>query len=197
VSVEAPSAYVATVGRVLDALEQAGIEAMVVGGLATFAWGAPRTTQDLDVSALVRGRGAEEVRAILQGLGVVPQGPFSTDFGPRFILPFREGIPVDVFLAGEERQVEFARRRRVEVAGVALWIVSPEDLVASKLRTASRFPEERHRDVEDAAGVLFHRWSDFDVAYARRRCADLGVEASFEDLRAAAEDARRRAGLDL
>lgn len=192
---EAPSAYVATVARVLDALETAGFQAMAVGGLATFAWGAPRTTQDLDVATMVGARDPGEVRAALAGLGVAPQGPFSTDFGPRFILPFREGIPVDVFLADEKGQVEFARRRKVVVAGVGLWLVSPEDLVASKLRTAARFPEERHRDVEDAAGVLFHQWTAFDFAYGQERSEALGVGAAFRDLSAEAEAARARAGL--
>lgn len=137
------------------------------------------------------------MRACLTGLGAEPQGPFSTDFGPRFILPFKEGIPVDVFLAGEERRVEFARRRRVRVAGADLWLVSPEDLVASKLRTAARFPEERLRDAEDAAGVLFHSWTTFDFAYARERCAALGVRGAFEELAAEARAARQRAGLPV
>lgn len=45
------------------------------------------------------------------------------------------GIKVDLIVrkGSEYRQVEFARRREVTMAGVKTWIVSREDLILSKL----------------------------------------------------------------
>lgn len=48
---------------------------------------------------------------------------------------FKSGIKVDLIIrkAAEYRQVEFARRRQVDFAGVKTWIVTREDLILSKL----------------------------------------------------------------
>lgn len=38
-------------------LDASGFRYMIVGGLATFAWGEPRTTRDFDVAVLVDAQG--------------------------------------------------------------------------------------------------------------------------------------------
>lgn len=182
--------------RTTDALERAGFEPMLVGGLATFAWGEPRTTRDFDVAVRLRGRDAVAVRQALQGLGAEPQGPFSTDFGARFILPFKDGVPVDVFLADDEGR-EFERSRRVHVGPVAFRVLSPEDLVLHKLRGARRFPEERGKDLADASGVLFKQWRTFDHRYADAACQAHGVCSDLAALRDEVRDARERMGLPV
>lgn len=190
-----PDAHAAALERILAVLEAAGFEAMLVGALATFAWGEPRTTRDLDVALRLRGRDPAEVRRALSGVGAEVQGPFSTEFGPRFILPFKGGLPVDVFLAAESEAPAFARRRRVVAEGRTFWVVAPEDLVLAKLRNAMRFPEERLQDGRDAAGVLFRQWPAFDFGHARERCRTLHVCGAFEALVDETREARRRAGL--
>jgi predicted nucleotidyltransferase len=176
-------------------LRAAGFEAMAVGGIATFAWGTPRTTEDLDVAVLAADRDPEAVRACLQPLGASVHGPFMTEFGPRFVLPFKDGLPVDVFLAGDNDKESFSRTRRIRIAGVDLRVTSPEDLVLSKLRNAARFPEDRAKDVQDASAVLFHQWGRFDWVYARPRAATLGVAEMLQRVAREAQEARRRSGL--
>lgn len=47
-------------------------------------------------------------------------------------------------------EAEFARRRRIEIAGRSLWIVSKEDLILSKLDWARQSQSERQlSDVEN------------------------------------------------
>lgn len=192
---ELPPSALGALQRVVEALESAGFETMLVGGLATFAWGEPRTTRDMDIAVRTAGRPPGAVREALSRLGAEPQGPFITDFGPRLILPFKEGLPLDVFLAPEEQAGEFARRRKVAVGAAALWVQSPEDLVVSKLRGAERYPEERAKDLADAAGVLFKQWAAFDFPHASRRAESLGLRARLEALAEEVRAARRRAGL--
>ena len=191
---ELPNRAITVLASLYDRLDQAGFEPMLVGGLATFAWGEPRTTRDFDVAVLLRGRSAETVRAAIAGVGADVSGPFSTDFGPRFIVPFKQGIPVDVFLAGDEETEAFRRARRVEVAGKAFRFVSPEDLVLRKVRNAQRFPDERSQDLADAAGVLFKQWASFDRDYCERECARFDVCDALAVLIDEVGDARRKAG---
>lgn len=170
-----PSTAASSFERSLRVLEEAGFRAMVVGAYATFAWGNPRTSRDLDVALLMDHGDALDVRAALTRLGAEPQGPFPTHGGMRFIVPLKEGLPLDVFLAAPARAIEFERRRRVTVEGVQMWMISPEDFVLTKLRNAKRWPEARAQDAIDALGVVAKQGPAFDRAYARSRCATLKV----------------------
>jgi hypothetical protein len=61
-------------------------------------------------------------------------------------------IKVDFMIRKREdyRLVEFERRRRIEVQGSSLWVVSKEDLILSKLDWARRSQSERQlSDVEN------------------------------------------------
>ena len=66
------------------------------------------------------------------------------------LMHFNSGLKVDLIIrkAAEYRQVEFARRREVEFAGVKTWIVAREDLILSKLVWAKDSNSElQQRDV--------------------------------------------------
>ena len=66
------------------------------------------------------------------------------------LMHFATGIKVDLIVrkGSEYRQVEFARRRPVELSDVKTWIVSREDLILSKLVWAKDSGSElQHRDV--------------------------------------------------
>src|SRR5207245_6760816 len=71
----------------------------------------------------------------------------------------------------EYRRLEFERRRKVDFAGVELWIVSPEDLVISKLEWArdsgSELPMRAlrpPREVPPDRGYLLLRAARSDMA---------------------------------
>lgn len=192
---ELPQTAVDAVDRVIQVLEEAGLETMIVGALATFAWGDPRTTRDIDVAVLREERDLAAIGAVLQDGGLPAEGPFSTMFGPRFIVPFEEGLPVDIFLAQDP--APFARARRLEVAGRQLPFLAPEDLIASKLANASELPEERQTDVEDAAGVLMKAWGRIDVALASELCSQADVGPELEALIETVRDRREDLGLPV
>lgn len=186
-----PSTAAGALHRVVRVLEAARFRTAVVGAVATFAWGDPRTTRDADVAVLSDDTAA--VAGALRATGVEPKGPFSTTWGPRFIVSFPEGIPVDVFLSQDKRT--FARVRRIDVAGTSLPMVAPEDLIAMKLRNFRLFPDERAQDLDDAAGVLFKSWTALDRPYLRRRCREAGVAGHLAEVEKRVRRARSEAGL--
>lgn len=173
-------------GDVLANLEEGGFPAMVVGGVATFAWGDPRTTRDLDVATLAAHDETDSVREVLEQAGFEADGPFSTAWGPRFIVPSDTGFPVDVFL--DEREALFERRRAVEVEGSTLWVKSPEDVVVEKLLGARRFPDERSRDLEDAVAILHKQDDGLDASYLGARCREEDLDHLLERASQAARD---------
>ncbi len=84
------------------------------------------------------------------------------------------GIDVDVFLAERSYQREvLARRRRQDVDGQNVWLVSPEDLILLKLIAA------RPRDYIDVADVFFMQ-GELDLAYMRHWAKALQVDGQLE-----------------
>lgn len=138
---------------VSERLTTARIPFMLTGSYALAYYTTPRMTRDLD---LVVALGHEDVDAIVQA--------FSADFyvdaddarsavrSQRLfnLMHLESGIKVDLIVrkSSEYRQVEFARRRRVEFGGIDTWIVTREDLILSKLVWARDSGSElQRRDV--------------------------------------------------
>ena len=74
------------------------------------------------------------------------------------------------------RRAEFERRRRVELAGVYLWIVSIEDLILSKLEWSRESrSEQQRRDV----GLLLE--APLDRAYLEQWAVRLGLDGLLKE----------------
>jgi len=136
-------------------LEDAHIPFMLTGSFAMAYYGQPRMTRDLD---LVVSMVEEDVRGIVALLS--PDFYVDADDVRSAIRSQRlfnlmhnaTGVKVDLIVrkSAEYRQVEFARRRPVEMSGVKTWIVSREDLILSKLVWAKEVNSElQRRDVKN------------------------------------------------
>jgi hypothetical protein len=72
------------------------------------------------------------------------------------LMHLESGVKVDLIIrkSAEFRQVEFARRRPVAIAGIRTWIVSCEDLILSKLAWALDSNSElQRRDIRQLLAV--------------------------------------------
>ena len=89
------------------------------------------------------------------------------------------GVKVDLIVrkSSEFRQVEFARRRQVAIAGIQTWVVSCEDLVLSKLVWALDSNSElQRRDIRQFLAVAI------DIDYIRKWAPNLGVTTLLNEL---------------
>lgn len=173
-----------TVGSVLaalgSALDAAGIQWMVAGSVASSTWGEVRSTQDIDL-VVVASR-----TALVQLCKALPPERWYADVDMAIdaarrqsmfnIIDLESGWKVGVILRKGRpfSQAEFARRRRVEVDGVEVWVASPEDVLLAKLKWAKATGSERQ--IRDAAGIVAVQAEALDEAWLRRWAQELGVE---------------------
>lgn len=108
------------------------------------------------------------------------------------VLPFvhsASGIPVDAILAGPGPEEEFlARARVVAIGGVRVPVISPEDLVVTKVLAG------RPKDLEDVRGILRQTGAGFDLERVRSLLAGLEAALDRSDLRPLFEDQAGAAG---
>jgi len=169
-------------GIVSDRLQQAQVRFMLTGSFAMAFYGRPRMTRDLDiVVAMDESHVRPVVSALSQEFYIDADDVRSAVVAQRLfnLMHLATGIKVDLIVrkSSEYRQVEFERRRRVEIADVATWIVSREDLILSKLVWALDSGSELQR--RDVKSLLD---DSMDHTYLRRWAAVLGVADSLEEI---------------
>ena len=132
-----------------------GLEYMLTGSMALNHYAQPRLTRDIDIV----------IALLLKDLEILP-----SVFGEEFYFSEEDArgaalgqssfnvihneslIKVDFIVRKREdyRLAEFERRRRIEVQGHPMWIVSKEDLILSKLDWARDSQSQRQlADVEN------------------------------------------------
>ena len=135
-------------------LEGAGIAYMLTGSLAMSFYARPRMTRDID---LVIALETAQAQRLIGALGA----EYHADAGaitaailgarPWNIIHLPSVVKIDLIPRKDThyRRAEFERRRRVELAGVRLLIVSIEDLILSKLEWSRESrSEQQRRDVK-------------------------------------------------
>lgn len=186
-SVAFPDSITKVLDPVVEAIEARGFPIILVGALAAWVWGHPRTTNDLDVVVMV-GRGEENaVRDALLPLGW-PVSPLErNDFGRRYLVA--APMPVEVFLAPAMplQQREFARAVPLRLGPRDYRILSKEDFILRKLVNLK--VRNDTNDALDLLAVMMRHRADLDEAYIRQHCAVQRVCGMYDGLvaRAGAE----------
>ena len=149
-----------------SALRACGCRWYLFGAQAVTIWGRPRLTMDVDVTVHLASIDAAGLVACLAAVGFRLSGEFSDEFvRTTRVLPLvyqPSGVPVDVVLAGpglEERFLE--RTERVKVGDFTVPVISPEDLIVTKVLAG------REKDIEDIRGILEVRGDRLDAVYVR------------------------------
>jgi hypothetical protein len=164
--------------------EKLSIPYAIMGGVAVRAYSIPRPTYDVDFTLSIERERLPKLFAEVEALGyTVPeayQRGWIDNVGGMSLVKFRiflegKSIDADVFLAETAHQQEvMRRRRRDEVEGQTLWIVSAEDLVLFKLIA------DRPRDRIDVSDILFSQGAldhDYIAAWAKK----LGIDERWEN----------------
>ncbi len=149
------SEYIGLLKLVCSKLENAGMEYMLTGSFASNFYAVPRMTRDIDIVIEI-----DEIEtnkfcrffekefylsrpSILEA--IEHQGMFN-------IIHNDSVFKIDFIIRKDlaYREIEFRRRKRIDVDGTYIWIVSPEDLIISKLFWAKdSFSDLQIRDIEN------------------------------------------------
>ena len=177
---------------VIDALESAGIDYLVGGAIAAWAWGEPRATQDLDLvvdipfEAVTRLSNELETRDML----VPPEIILDALVEDRADIPINAihshgGLKADLYpiRAGDElRREAFKRRLEIDFGPPIgnIFIHSPEDLILYKLQFFSMNQQPKH--IRDITSILQAKKNQLDLGYIEKWVNQLGLTAIWHEL---------------
>ncbi len=159
-------------------LEEKKVDYVIVGGIAVSAWGNIRTTRDVDILLLLNKEDANELEVALK------RERFSIQAGD-ILDALKQRSHFTIFdelseyhidakgIYSENDRLTLTRRRKVSLADFALYVASPEDLIANKLLVGSE------QDIKDAEGMYARQFDNLDMAYLEVRCMSLEVNEEF------------------
>jgi hypothetical protein len=146
------------------AFDAAGVEWMIVGGVASIIYGEPRLTQAIDVLAAFQSADAARVVAQFPSPDfycapgeVVAEEAARDAFGHFNILHLATDARADVCLAGRDALARrgLDQRRMISLFGRDVPIAPPEYVILHKLRFRQQGASDRHlRDVRAMLRVL-------------------------------------------
>ena len=172
--------------RLAPALEDSRIPYMLTGSVASSAYGAARSTQDLDI---VIAPTAEQLRALIREF---PSNRYYADEEQALaalanrsqfnIIDFATGWKTDFILAkdSEYARVALSRRVPITIGGVPVYVAAAEDVILAKLQWAQLTNSERQ--LEDAASIVRTQGDKLDFDYIKGWVRELGVEPEWHDL---------------
>jgi hypothetical protein len=177
---------------VLEALEAAGVEYLIGGAIAEWAWGEPRATQDLDlvinlpIEAVSQFSKELEKRDMLVPAEII----LDTIMEDRADIPINaihiySGLKADLYLVrdGDElRQSAFQRRQRVDYGPPIgqVYIHSPEDLILYKLMYFGISQQSKHS--RDIAAILRAKKNQLDFEYMEKWVTRLGLSSLWKEM---------------
>lgn len=146
-------------------LESEAVPYTVIGGLAVSLLGQPRVTQDIDVTVWLGERSLDSFVRSGEHHGFVPRILDAVGFAARarvvLLRHGESGISVDVScgaLPFEQEMIE--RAGPVEVGGLRVKVLTPEDLIVMKVVA------QRAKDLNDVEALL-RTYRDLDLKRIR------------------------------
>lgn len=149
---EGRSAVQETLRRVTKRLGELGIDYAVVGGMALFAHGLRRFTEDVDI--LVTREGLRQVHQILEGSGYRP--PF---LGSKNLRDTETGVRIEFLVTGDfpgdgrPKPVQFPEPQTVATELGDIKYLNLPALLEMKLASGMTNPE-RFKDLVDVQGLI-------------------------------------------
>jgi len=177
-----------TLQALADVFDRRGLRWVVFGAQAVTVRGAPRATQDVDVSLEVERSELGAVVSELQVAGLHHRYPELADelleSGAVLPLLHTSGMEVDLVLAGSGLEaLALSRAERMLLDGISVPVAQATDLVVMKVLAG------RGKDLDDVRALLASE--DVDVAEARDLLGQLEQALDQSDLLPRLDDALR------
>ena len=169
---------------VTSALEAAGIPYMVTGSVVSAIHGEPRATRDLD---LVIDPQAADLEALVAEFPTdrfyIDDAQVALAHRDMFnILDLATGWKADLIIRKDRpfSHQELARRQRMNVAGIEVWVATVEDSILSKLEWYAMSESDRQR--RDVIEMLVVNGETLDRQYLEQWAGELGITDELSEL---------------
>lgn len=168
--------------QVCAQLDNYKISYMLTGSFAANFYAVPRMTRDIDIVIEIQMKEAEKIFQIFQKDFYVDK--ISIDEAIQHqsmfnIIHNELAFKIDFIVRkdNEYRLIEFKRKKRIQLDNMSIWIVSPEDLIISKLYWAKdSLSEMQIKDVKNLL-LTIHQ---LDHDYIREWVNKLDLEALYD-----------------
>lgn len=177
---------------VIEALNAAGVEYLIGGAIAEWAWGEPRATQGLDLVVKIPIKAINKLSKELEKRDMLIPADIILDtiLEDRADIPINaihvhSGLKADLYPVreGDElRQRAFRRREQVDYGPPIgkVYIHSPEDLILYKLMYFGLSQQSKHS--RDIAAILKSKKNELDLNYIERWAARLGLISLWKEM---------------
>ncbi len=177
---------------VIEALNASGVEYLIGGAIAEWAWGEPRATQDLDLIVNIPIKSVNKLSKELKKRDMLIPAEIILDniLEDRADIPLNaihmySGLKADLYplREGDElRQSAFKRREQVDYGTPIgkVFIHSPEDLILYKLMYFGLSQQSKHS--RDIAAILKAKKNELDLGYIEQWAARLGLSSLWKEM---------------
>lgn len=166
-------------------LEKAAIPHMITGSVAVNFYALPRMTRDIDIVIEVKKEDADLLLDLFKNDFYIDQEMILEairDQSAFNIIHNQYVIKVDFIVRKKSiyRELELSRRRPIDIEGTKMWIVSPEDLVLSKLFWAKdSLSEMQLGDVKNILGTV----KNLDMGYIEKWVQTLDLSDIYQKVK--------------
>ena len=177
---------------VIEALNAAGVEYLIGGAIAEWAWGEPRATQDLDLVVKIPIKSINKLSKELKKRDMLIPAEIILDtiLEERADIPINaihmySGLKADLYPVreGDELRLSaFQRREQVDYGPPIgkVYIHSPEDLILYKLMYFGLSQQSKHS--RDFAAILKAKKNELDLDYIEGWAARLGLSSLWKEM---------------
>jgi len=171
-----------TLRRVVSFLEERKIDYMIIGGYALPFYGRIRTTLDIDVAVALPNE--DDFNAFCEDAKKEDYSVYLGSYENPVCVFHDRVTDYEVEVWSRPDGVEWdrgtlERRREVRIAGIGVWIISPEDFIVSKLAR----PDRGVSDEQDVKSVLERDDVKLDWRYLEERAERAGVLVLLDTIR--------------
>ncbi len=178
--------------KVIQALEDVGIDYMITGSTASSLQGEPRLTHDIDLVVDIPKSAVDELVAAFPPLDFYLDRGSILDaidnHGMFNLIEVTAGDKVDFWMLKDEPfdRSRFSRKHAEEFMGIKIQVSSPEDTILMKLKWAKESGGSEKQFI-DALRVYEVQFGRLDIDYLAYWIKELGIEPMWERLEAEAE----------
>lgn len=163
---------------VCNKLELVNIQYMLTGSFAANFYAVPRMTRDIDIVIEIHKADVSKLFRVFKDDFYIDKDSIMEAIEHQSMFNIMHNssiIKIDFIIRKDEsyRNIEFQRKRQIQFNDISLWIVSPEDLIISKLFWAKdSFSQMQLNDVKN----LFASIKQLDNSYIDKWVQILGLK---------------------